>query len=198
MAAKEESSSWAYFTEHLFKADDRRLFRSDDYVKQFYDGFETYSIIDNKYPQENSKDKFVLEKEDGNFRQYFSSSFGLVTSILQGHLLQEARRLSLKVLRIICSSEIYPLYQSLAMLVDSAMKMSEADSELEGFTLNLCKNGMQICLYGWDKQDPYWFERKAEIFIEAPETSKAKVNRATERPFPAHVEAVEHEPTMED
>lgn len=132
------------------------------------------NIMDNKYPQENAKDKFVLEKEDRNFRQYFSSSIALATSILQGSLLLEARHMHLKTLRIVCSSEIYPLYQCLAMLIDGVKKLSEDEDDLEGFTLVLYKNGVAINLYQWDEHNPYWFDRKANIFIEAPNKTRVE------------------------
>ena len=173
MAAKEETHhSWSSGTEHFFKADEKHLF-IDDFEKVFYDGYETYYIIDNKYPQENNKDKFVLEK-DGNFRQYFSSSIELTNTILQGHLLLEAKGLYLKTLQIVCSSETYPLYQFLAMLIDRVKSSSEEEDDCEGFTLVLYKNGMAINLYGWDEVDPYWSDRKANIFIDNEAAEKPK------------------------
>ena len=63
MAAKNESNSWLNVTEHLFQEDNKRLFRDDKCEKQFYDGFETYYIMDNKYPQENAKDKLLWKKK---------------------------------------------------------------------------------------------------------------------------------------
>ena len=203
MATGEDYDSWKYYTKHLFKADDKRLFKNDDVKKEFYDGFATYSIMDNYYVEENAKDKFLLEREDKTFRQFFSDSSEFAKTILKGSMLIEARRLSVKTLRIICNSEIYPIYQSLATLVDDVKKLYEKEEEeacaSEGFTVVLYKNGMAINFYAWDEDDPYWFERKASIFIQAPKSRKraypffTNVN-VTERPFLAQMEAVEPEP----
>ena len=82
-------------------------------------------------PAEHEGSLTISEKEDRNFRQYFSSSIALATSILQGSLLLEARHMHLKTLRIVCSSEIYPLYQFLAMLIDGVKKLSEDEDDLK-------------------------------------------------------------------
>ena len=179
-ATKNETHSWTYVIEHMFKEDGHRFFKNEDCKKEFYNGFERYYIDDNNYPQENDKDKFVLEKEDKNFRQYFSSSFGLATSILQGDVLLEARRIHLKTLRIICRSEVYPIYQFLAMIIDAVKRLHENDDDEEGFTLVLYKNGMAINLYAWDKSDLYWFAKKATSLLKH-QIKDTEVHNVTEQ-----------------
>lgn len=170
MAKMVDADSWSSYAEN-FQADDRRLFKDMTITKQFYDGFEKYQV--KLITEDGETRKFLVEKEDGTFQKKFSNPIALVSMMIYNSLLSEAKRMHPKTLRLVVASGVYPLHRTMEILKDNVKVLGEENGdEFEGFTLAIYKNGACLNFYKYDEIDPYWFERKAVIFIEANETKE--------------------------